>query len=208
MPEIRSLVAPLIESLSIDVETLDTLEGIETATLPEGFAGQAAAFRLASSIAADPPPVNLMPAGLVVPRADRRTPLILASGMAAAVGVCAFLYGQASVARAEAERQIAILEHDTPHLQPIRATQPVGGGTSMARLLAAFANEVPEDVVVRSLKASSEGDHWNVAIRAVGAGGNRVSTTAGSTLRFEPAATPGGAGGGNTELSAIYRAEK
>ena len=61
MPEIRSLTAPLIERLNIEVETLDTLEGIDTASLPDGFADQAARFRLASSIAVEPPPVNLLP---------------------------------------------------------------------------------------------------------------------------------------------------
>ena len=41
MPEIRSLTAPLIERLNIEVETLDTLEGIDAASLPEGFAERA-----------------------------------------------------------------------------------------------------------------------------------------------------------------------
>ena len=41
MPEIRSLTAPLIERLNIEVETLDTLDGIDTGHLPEGFAERA-----------------------------------------------------------------------------------------------------------------------------------------------------------------------
>ena len=63
MPEIRSLTAPLIEFLNIEVETLDTLEGIDASSIPEGFAEQAATFRLATSISADPPPINLLPYG-------------------------------------------------------------------------------------------------------------------------------------------------
>ena len=46
MPEIRSLTAPLIERLNIEVETLDTLDGIDTETLPEGFAERAPMLRL------------------------------------------------------------------------------------------------------------------------------------------------------------------
>ena len=46
MPEIRSLTAPLIDRLNIEVETLDTLDGIDTATLPEGFADRAPTLRL------------------------------------------------------------------------------------------------------------------------------------------------------------------
>jgi hypothetical protein len=68
MPDIRSLTAPLIERLNIEVETLDTLEGIDPASLPEGFAERASTLRLASAIAVDPPPVNLLPVALTATR--------------------------------------------------------------------------------------------------------------------------------------------
>ena len=168
MPEIRSLIAPLIERLNIEVETLDTLEGIDTASLPEGFADEAAMFRLAASIAAEPPPVNLLPVDLAVARADTWVPRILAVGTAAAVAVCAILYGQASAARSNAERQIATVAREVSVMPPgAAALQPDGDGRSVARILAAFANATPDDVVVRSLRISSEEDHWYVAVQAV-----------------------------------------
>ena len=171
MPEIRSLIAPLIERLNIEVETLDTLEGIDTAALPEGFADQAAMFRLASSIAAETPPVNLLPADLAVTRADLWAPRILAVGTGAAVALCAVLYGQASTVRSEAERQIAIVGRELATVPPsAAAVEAFGGGPSIARLLAAFANATPDDVFVRSLRVSSEGDHWIVAVQAVAPG--------------------------------------
>ena len=71
MPEVRSLTAPLIERLNIEVETLDTLEGIDTAKLPEGFAERASTLRLASSIAVEPPPVNLLPVEVTASRTSR-----------------------------------------------------------------------------------------------------------------------------------------
>ena len=72
MPEIRSLTAPLIERLNIEVETLDSLDGIDTAALPapaERFSEQVASLRLASAIAAEPPPVNLLPLEITALRA-------------------------------------------------------------------------------------------------------------------------------------------
>lgn len=63
MPEIRSLTAPLIEQLNVDVETLDTLDGIDSTAIPEGFPDRVSSFRLASAIAVELPPANLLPAG-------------------------------------------------------------------------------------------------------------------------------------------------
>jgi hypothetical protein len=95
MPEVRSLTAPLIERLNIEVETLDTLEGFDTASLPEGFAERASTLRLASSIAVAPPPVNLLPAGVTASRTSRSALRVVAVGTAAAVALGAFLYARA-----------------------------------------------------------------------------------------------------------------
>ena len=70
MPEIRSLTAPLIERLNIEVETLDTLEGIDVRP-SRGFAERASTLRLASSIAVEPPPVNLLPVEVTASRTNR-----------------------------------------------------------------------------------------------------------------------------------------
>ena len=112
MPEIRSLTAPLIERLNIEVETLDTLEGIDTATLPEGFAERAPTLRLASSIAVEPPPVNLLPVEVTASPHEHVGPRIVAVGTAAAVALGAFLYGQASAARIDAERQLEAVQRE------------------------------------------------------------------------------------------------
>jgi Tfp pilus assembly PilM family ATPase len=93
MPEIRSLTVPLIERLGIEVETLDTLDGIDTAGLPEGFADQAATFRLASSIAVEPSPANLLPVEITAEHVTRIRHRVMAAGLAAAIVLAAFLYG-------------------------------------------------------------------------------------------------------------------
>jgi hypothetical protein len=92
MPDIRSLTAPLIELLNIEVETLDTLAGIDASSLPDGFADQAATFRLATSIAAEPPPINLLPAEEAVAGSSHMAWGIVAGAAAAAVVMAAMIY--------------------------------------------------------------------------------------------------------------------
>ena len=104
MPEVRSLTAPLIERLNIEVETLDTLEGIDAASLPEGFAERASTFRLASSIAVEPPPVNLLPVEVTASRTSRSGRRIVAAGTAAAVADRRVSLRTSDVSRAAAEQ--------------------------------------------------------------------------------------------------------
>ncbi|HKY23153.1 MAG TPA: hypothetical protein VJM31_18200 [Vicinamibacterales bacterium] len=188
MPEIRSLTAPLIERLNIEVETLDTLEGIDTASLPEGFGDQAATYRLASSIAAEPPPVNLLPLEMTAGRPSRTAQLIVAAGAAAAVALAAFLYAQADVARTEAERQLTQAQRELSQVQStikaaaatavpaeieaVRRSARSTQGPSMARFLDVLATAAPSGFTVKSVRASSVPDEnaWNVTIEAFAVG--------------------------------------
>jgi hypothetical protein len=100
MPEIRSLTAPLIDRLDIEVETLDTLDGIDPLRLPEPadrFSEQVAAFRLASGIAVEPAPINLLPEQDTAPKLNGTNRLLIAMGSAAAVAFAAFAYTRAGV---------------------------------------------------------------------------------------------------------------
>ncbi len=193
MPEIRSLTAPLIERLNIEVETLDTLDGIDAATLPEGFADRAPTLRLASSIAADPPPVNLLPIEVTARRTNRTGQLIVAAGTAAAVAIAAFLYAQANVTRLDAQRQLDVTRREISSLPaPVATTGATGGtqaeaarratlealdaqGPAMARVLEAVANAVPQGVTLRSLRAVPHGSHWKVSFDAFAAGANETA---------------------------------
>ncbi len=118
LPEIRSLTGPLIERLNIDVDILDTLEGIEKASLPDAFADRAATFRLALSIAADPPPVNLLPAQRAAKRTIGSRRWILAAGTAAAAAVGAFLYSEAGIDRTATAREPPLVQREAPDRQP------------------------------------------------------------------------------------------
>jgi hypothetical protein len=124
LPEIRSLTGPLIERLNIDVDILDTLEGIDRVILADAFADQAATFRLALSIAANPPPVNLMPVQRAVDRIIASRRWILAAGTAAAAGFGAFLYSEAGIDRAAIAGEPAIVQREAPDRQPSAEVTP------------------------------------------------------------------------------------
>jgi Tfp pilus assembly PilM family ATPase len=185
MPEIRSLTAPLIERLNIEVETLDTLEGIDASALPEGFADRAATFRLASAVAAQPPPVNLLPVEITAIRTSITGERIVAAGTVAAVAFGAFLYGRESVREREAERLLTIAQHELASIRPgddvanAAVTSPEVEasrralltsldvqGPAMARVMEAVANAARPGIAVKSLRAVPDDGHWNVSVEA------------------------------------------
>ena len=195
MPEVRSLTAPLIERLNIEVETLDTLEGIDAATLPEGFAERASTLRLASSIAVEPPPVNLLPVEVTAGRTNKSGRRIVAGGTAAAVVVGAFLYGQAGVTRISAERQLEAVRREISSLQAQGAAASAARavpetesrqraallaleaqGPAMARVLEAVAQAAPQGVTLRSLRVLPDDGHWRVSFDALAAGGDEAAS--------------------------------
>lgn len=195
MPEIRSLTAPLIDRLNIEVETLDTLEGIDPANLPEGFAERAPTLRLASSIAAEPPPVNLLPVEVTASRTSRTGLRIVAAGTAAAVAITAFLYARASAAHVDAQEQLATVQREQSSLQKnvVTANRATDGadaererqiaaldaqGPTIARVLEALANAAPGGVTLRSLRVEPEAGHWTVSFDAFAAAQDRAAARA------------------------------
>lgn len=189
MPEVRSLTAPLIERLNIEVETLDTLEGIDSTALPEPtdqFVDQVATFRLAAAIAVKPPPVNLLPFRVTAERVNRTGRRVLVAGSAAAVAVGAFLYGQAGVERTQAEQIVANLRREQSVIQPrarlitmeqqrseIEAGQREAlealdsQGPRMARMLEALSQASPREVTLKAVRAVPDGATWLVTIDAL-----------------------------------------
>ena len=95
-PELRAFTAPLIMALDLEVETLDSLEGIDAAALPEPaevFRERVANFRLAWAVVADTqPPINLIPAEIAARQKSTR-PKIQLIGAAAAAAVIFGLIG-------------------------------------------------------------------------------------------------------------------
>jgi hypothetical protein len=109
------------------------------------------------------------------------------------VAIGAFLYGQASVDRLDAERQRDGVRREMSSLQAevvaAKTTGPGGGsesirraaldaldaqGPAMARVLEAIGHATPPSVTVRSLRVTPDGAHWNVTIDAVAAGADQT----------------------------------
>ena len=176
MPEIRSLTAPLIERLNIEVETLDTLEGIDATALPElsdPFFEQIAAYRLASAIAVEPTPVNLLPKEQIAEPVPRSGLRVFLAGSAAAVAFAAFLYAQAGVEREEAERQLVAAQREVSGPQEPAAPASTASldavdlqGPRMAQLLEVLSQSAPLGVTLQALTAISDGELWRVSIDA------------------------------------------
>lgn len=166
MPEVRSLAAPLIDRLNIDVEALDTLEGIDTTSLPSGFAEEAAALRLACAVASAPPPANLLPLDMRARPAGGAPLKVFAAGTAAAVACAAFLYGQASVNRLEAERLLAIAQR--PRTLTLPLVMP--DGPRIAQLVQAVSEASRSGAAVKSVRAVSVAGDWHISIDAVSGG--------------------------------------
>ena len=190
MPEIRSLTAPLIDRLNIEVETLDTLDGIDTATLPDRFCraradasigvvdcGRAASGEFAARRSdGDPDEQD----GTAHRRAGY-PPLPLRSAR--------FCTGRRTWMRIDAERQLDAVRREMSSLQAqVVAANAAGAGDesesarraaldaldaqgpAMARVLEAVGNAAPQSVTLRSLRAMPDGDHWNVSFDAFAAG--------------------------------------
>ena len=191
MPEIRSRTAPLIERLNIEVETLDTVEGFEASTLPEGFADLASTLRLASSIAVAPPPVNLLPVEVTATRTSTTGLRIMAVGTAAAVAFAAFLYARADAARTTAEEGLQAVRRELSSLRAGRAIEAAhvasasesaqraaldaidAQGPAMADLLTIVGNAARPGVTLKSLRALADGRHWHVSVDAIAGGANQ-----------------------------------
>jgi len=128
LPELRSMAVGLMEALDVEVETLDSLFGIDTARLPEPadeFREHAAEYRLALAAAIDwPGPVNLLRE-----RNRRRTNAILAraaiaAGVITGVGV-AWQVQRSDWWRAPSSSARAARVTPAPPPRQVRALPPV-----------------------------------------------------------------------------------
>jgi hypothetical protein len=183
MPEIRSLTAPLIERLNLEVETLDSLDGIDTAGLPEPaalFTEQVASLRLAAAIAAEPPPVNLLPVEITAERVSRTGRYVFAAGAAAAVAVGAFFYAQEGARQDNAHRAAIALQQQTTALQPrLRSASLVtssGPGAQISRILDNVTQSTAREDAVRRVHIAAEPAGWRVSVLKAGPSGAETTS--------------------------------
>lgn len=190
LPNVRSMTAPLMTGLEIEIETLDSMAGIDVASLPRpvnDFEEQVAALRLAWAIAADPaPPINLLPPEIVAQREKRRMQLTFGGGFAAAalVGVLLFSQANATARAREAElrrvqQSLAVAEPQALALSESRERQVAqdaraaaldafdSQGPRLARVLEAISRAVPTEIVLNAIKMQPTGASWRATMSGV-----------------------------------------
>ena len=194
-PELRALTAPLIAELDIEIETLDSLEGIATDPLPqppETFREQVGRFRLAWALAADDGPLMTFDA----PRVGvRRSAVRRTAGLAAGLSVAAALGGGASyrsvdrTARVNEERvaalarEIADLEPEIRRVERARADGDLASarraalaafdvqGPRLTRVLEALSQSTPQEITLDVLDFTASGTVWTAHLSGVASAG-------------------------------------
>ncbi|MBI4520006.1 MAG: hypothetical protein HY701_04165, partial [Gemmatimonadetes bacterium] len=185
-PDLRSLTAPLGDELGLDVETLDSLDGIAADVLPEPvdvFRAQVAKYRLAWASGVDEaPPINLVPPDVLARQRSRGRAAVLAAGVAAALLVGVMGYRTADRAAQVEEGRLGALDAQiaalVPQVQAIErmrqseaqglrrraAFDAVGAqGPRLARVLERLGAAAPEVTLRRFTVTASDGG-WTAAI--------------------------------------------
>lgn len=208
VPGIRSLTAPLIRELDVEVETLDSLEGIAAGALPapaESFRAQVGAFRLAWALAADArPPLAFTVPDAGEPARPGRQMAGLAAGMAVALALGGAGYRIADrTARLGADR-VASLERRIREIDPaIQAIEQARAdresiprrraalaaiaaqGPRLTHVLEAVARLTPADVTLETMAFTSSDGGWTATLSgtASAADSRRAREAVGELLR-------------------------
>ena len=187
LPGLRSMTAPLIMTLDLEVETLDSMEGIDVTALPEPvqtFRDEVASLRLAWAVAADVrPPINLLPSGIVADRETQQLRRAIGAGAAAAAVLCALLYWQTdATARGRvrelqrAEQELSVAEPRAHAVSEARNQQSIdqvrlaaldafdSQGPRLARALEVIAQTTPNEIVLNAVKVQPAGAVWRATI--------------------------------------------
>ncbi|HXH25974.1 MAG TPA: hypothetical protein VNI78_12030 [Vicinamibacterales bacterium] len=190
MPNLRSLTVPLGEALNVPVSTLDSLAGIDAASVPEPadrFRAEVAALRLAIAAGAEAaPPMNLLPASIRRGREARSELLRLAAGAVAGVLIVASwtMLVQRTAANqrtaiASLEQQVALLEPEAARMADLRRAHAVATaqqaalaafdtqGPRAARVLEAISRAAPDAVIIRSIKLETDGAAWRMSVSGI-----------------------------------------
>ena len=190
VPNLRALTGPLGEALEVPVETLDSLVGIDAASIPqpaELFRAEVAALRMAIATGADAAPAaNLLPKTILESREARQqivrfagaavVGLVLAAGWA--VGARQTLASQ-HAERDAIQRELAIVEPDAVRQASLRESYTLAAsrqaalgafdsqGPRLARLLETLAASTPDAIVFTVVDVQADGTSWRVSLRGM-----------------------------------------
>ena len=184
MPDMRTITAPLMQELDVEVEILDSMAGIDAARLPEPaeeFRARVAEFMTPLAIATVSAPIDLRPREARSAARSRqaqgmlvRAALIAALTVGAGWTLSAWLASGEQAKAAAARRQLGMLEPQLQRLDQHRldrarsvaqeaalqafATQ----GPRVARVLEALGRSAPGEVAITSLTLQAGGASWRL----------------------------------------------
>jgi Tfp pilus assembly PilM family ATPase/Tfp pilus assembly protein PilN len=187
-PDVRALTAPLIHALDVEVETLDSMEGLGPATPARSAVNlrdRAGELRVAWAAAADRShAVNLLPVDVAAGRDSLQLYRRVGLGLAASILLLAVLYGLAQAWAGRATSRVNALRQDVARLEPqlqqmeqaqrerarnvARAAMleaAAAQGPRLSRVLEVLGRSVGESVVLDGVAVRSDGATWPVGVR-------------------------------------------
>ena len=195
LPDLRALTGPLMHELSVEVETLDSLDGLDVARLPEPadeFRSRIGALRPAWAAAAEPSAsVNLVPrdtsAMRFAPKVERRHGVAVVAGLLIALGAWGAVTWLAESATAEQERlrrRIALLEPQMQRRGELRREVEIQAarlaalrafateGPRMARVLEILGKAAPPDIALTEVTFEPAIGAWALTVAGQAEGKN------------------------------------
>jgi hypothetical protein len=185
--DLRTLTAPLLDDVAIDVETLDVDDDLDLTKLPEpsdALRSRLGAWRTALALASAPKP----PPGLR--RQDERPPAmssesaqrVIGAAVAAAIlvaagwGVFGYLASGVAARQERLRRTIGVLEPELQRLEDERHRAAVANarqaaleafstqGPRLARVLEAFSLAVPPEIALSSIRVEPGTASWRLVV--------------------------------------------
>ena len=199
VPDMRALTGPLMSELSVEVETLDALDGLDLSRLPDSadqFRERLAALRTAWALASDTStPVNLMPrstkaGGGFAPKVERRHAYAAVAGViiaAAAWGLVTWLASGATADQDRVRRQIALLEPEMQRLGEARRQSDLANarlvalgafasqGPRFAKVLEAFSRATPSEIALTEFTLEPAIGAWTLTVSGKAEGPNAAA---------------------------------
>jgi Tfp pilus assembly PilM family ATPase len=188
-PHLRALTAPMGAALSIPVQTLDSLTGIDADHVPEPadvFRAEVASLRIAIAVGAEPiTQINVLPRSIRDAREARTTLTRSIAALAAGVLVVFGWYAMVSSSSngsadvRDLEQQIAVLEPQSANLIELRRASTMAAlrgaalaafdsqGPRLARILDLLSQSTSDEVALTAIDVRAEAGFWRTNIQGL-----------------------------------------
>jgi hypothetical protein len=193
--DLRTLTAPLLNDLAIDVETLDVDDDLDLSKLPEpsdALRSRLGAWRTALALAAGTTPLpglrrqDERPAMVSSELAQRTAgaALVAALVVAAGWGVFGYLTSGVAARQERMRRTIGVLEPELQRLEDERRRAALANarqaaleafasqGPRLARVLEAFSQAAPPEIALSAIRVESGAASWELVVEGRAEGGD------------------------------------